>query len=366
MKGAALAALLLLPCGAGCSLPAGGSTPAPMSSPLEGLERDAVLALEHGLRALWEGRVEEALLTLEALAQSYPDHLPLGIWLQEARLARALGAAPIAGPESPQDRVRRAYRMEAERQPGVAALVLAARVEGDPPSALLLLDRALELDPRSAWAHYGRAHVLARRGDLEEAGRALEAALAIEPGHLPARRLAAWMAARTGRLEEAMRELENWLEHAGQDLLLRPEQRDEARLDLVLLLLHADRPGEALGRLEGLAAQGGGESRRSAARAVALEDRGDYLGALEAARAAHAADPEDLLPLVQQALILERRLADPSGALQAWEEVLTLADRREDLGSLLQRSRAQVHVERLRRARSEAQSLQNGARPRGR
>ena len=353
--------LLALLCGASCG--STGDTPddawrdAPASPSAAGLAPGDLRALDDALLALSEGRTEVALALLEPLARARPDHMPVGIWLQETRLAHAVArgpgpAGPLSGGPVPAGEgsaalLRRAYREQAEREPTVARLVLAARLESDPLAAELLLDRALAIDPRSVWAHYGRAHVLASRGDYEEARRALDAAFDADPGHLPARRLSAWILARTGRLDEAARELEAWLESSADDLLARPEQRDEARLDLALMLLESERGSQAARRLAELEGGRADEGRRLAAVAVALEARGDHRGALAAARRAAAADPRAVLPLVQEALILERRLDDPEGALAAWERVLELGAAREDLGALLQQLRARVHLERL-------------------
>ncbi len=334
---------------AACSAPTVNPRAIGRGAPADALAPAALALLERGLASLAEGRMEDALELLRALALDHPQHVPVGIWLQEARLSQAR-STPAAGFEgNPDEPLRRAYRERADAEPSVLALLLAARVEDDPVASLLLLDRALELDPASAWAHYGRAHVLARRGDLDEAGRALDAALAREPAHLPARRLAAWLAARTGRSDEAVGALESWIADCGADLLLVPARRDEARLDLALLLLHAgrtERASQVLGALEGTAAE---PFRRLCAQAVALEARGRYVDALAAARAASTASPRAVLPLVQQALILERRLGDARLAREAWGRVLELSEDSEDLGLLLQRWRAQVHLERLER-----------------
>lgn len=338
---------------AACTTPTAAPRAGGRGAAADALEPAALALLERALTALDAGSIEDALELLGVLALEHPDHVPAGIWLQEARLAQAR-AAPAEGFEgNPHEPLRRAYRERAEAEPGVLAWILAARVEDDPVAALRLLDRALELDPSSVWAHYGRAHVLARRGDLEESGRAVDAALAREPAHLPARRLSAWLAARAGRSEDAVRELESWLAYSGADLLLAPQRRDQARLDLALLLLHAGRTESARRVLDGLEDPAADPARRLCAQAVALEARGRFVDALAAARAASEVAPRSVLPMVQEALILERRLGDARQARVAWRRVLELSDDSEDLGILLQRWRAQVHLERLERTLAE-------------
>lgn len=82
--------------------------------------------------------------------------------------------------------------------------------------------------------------------------------------------------------------------------------------------------------------------------------------ALAAARAAAAADPSAILPQVQQALLYEYWLEQPAEALAAWERALALAEGAADLPAILQRARAQVHVERLGRELAAAAEEADG------
>ncbi len=96
-----------------------------------------------------------------------------------------------------------------------------------PREALALYGAVLAIDPNHAGAHYASGVVLGGLGELEQAGRALEAAHRIEPGNpLPAVALARLAIARKDA-QGAM----TWVERA---LTIQPDMNDalEARADI--------------------------------------------------------------------------------------------------------------------------------------
>lgn len=331
----------------------------------DALDPLAALRLDEALELSAGGSLEAAREILERLRTWQPRNVVIGRWLQEVELGLAErdagSAAPDPAPPNGREELRRRYREAAEAEPTPTALVLAARLEDDPPSALHLLDRALVLDPACAWASYGKAHVLAASGRLGDAREALEDALATDPAHLPALRLHAWMLARSGRRQEGIAVLEAWLARAEQDRTYDWRSRDEARLDLGLMLLAEGRAEAAGEQLRALRPGSVDEVRRLAAQAAIELALGETPAARETTRAAQRADPMALLPVVQEALLLEYWLERPAEAEKAWKRVAELAGASEELGALVQRMRAQVHQGRIARRALEAGAP--GARP---
>ncbi len=319
----------------------------------DGLPKQGWIAFQGARRDLGLGRVRLARQTLARLARDNPNNIVVGAWLQEAELTMALDAARVESAdgldeERIHEEVRRSYRERADEQETVPSLVLAARVETDQFAALGLLGHALRLDERCAWAHYGRAHVLAQQEDWKGARRSLERTLELDPGHLWARRLESWMHARTGQSEEAIASLQVWLEQVEKDARVQPEWIDEARLDLALLYTLDDSPERTRKLLEQLGAGSDDPVRRLTLEAAALEALGKVEEALAAAARAHEADRTAYLPMVQQALLFERWLKDPRRAMLVWEKVLAQAESEGDMAAMVQRARATIHLERLR------------------
>lgn len=282
------------------------------------------------------GSRHRARAVLRFLTDVAPLNLPVAIALQELELEMLAAGDRISGMEEeavqpgteqqgPAERLRRLYRTRAEKNPTPAALVLAARLEGDGPAALALLERALELDSTCNWAHYGRAHVLAQAGDFRTAREALDLALKQDPGHLPSRRLEAAFLSRGANLDLAIKKLESWLKDAERDPLVDPKLRQGAELDLLSLYALTDDTD----RVEELADQLL-ERHASAAQRIELivaaariSDR-DPEGALRAAREAAEVDPSNPLPHVQQAIVYDYWLDRPEDAYRLWGQVLEL------------------------------------------
>ncbi len=308
------------------------------------------------------GLRSEAREALSELALREPDNLEIGAWLQDldAELledgtdvfAETLSLAEASAP----DVLRRVYAGRKDSVPTVTSFVLAARAETDVLAAEILLEKALELDPTCAWAHYGRSHVLlmdrTRTDRWGQAGDALSRALQLDPGHLRARRLEAWMQAEEGSLDSATKNLLRWIEIADGDPRVSLSDAVEARLDLALLFLMdgEDRRAERL--LDDLEGEELGRPRRLTLLAVARQEAGNELGALDAALRAQGAGGEAALPLVQEALLQELFLGNPEAAEERWRAVADLADDTTNIADLVRGLRARVRLERAAAAES--------------
>lgn len=350
---ALLASLVLL---AACA------APAPVWEP--SWSRSASLAryeLVHA-RALSEaGDLLGAWRLLGAVERELPDDVGLAAWSQDLELALLAGDGPLpeelapeAAAPDPADALRRRYARRVEAAPeDSAALVLAARLESDALAAENLLDRALVLDPGSAWAHYGRAHAIlrqpGRRGRWETAHEALDRALELDPGLVPARRLEAWMAAEEGAAGPAGRALRVWLEQTRDDPRVARAERVRAEIDLAILWILNGHPGAARDLLVALEGGRVDRERRLAALAVADRALGDDDAALDAARRAQDAAPEELLPSIQEALLYQYGLGDREAARERWRDVVRRSEGQADLAKLLQGLRARVVLEEMDR-----------------
>lgn len=313
--------------------------------------------------------VEGARRELTALVANDPGELEAATWLQDVELALLVEArrgtppedevlARLARDPDPEAALRRRYVRLAEEQPSVAHHVLAARLEASPDAALAALDRALALDPGSAWAHYARAHALLTHRGLAArwslAREALDRALALAPGFLRARRLRAWMLAEEGQRGPALAALDAWLAASDGDPRVDDATRVEARLDRALLLVLEGRPERAVRELEALEGEGVGRTRRLALLTVAELERGEVERALAASLRGAGAERGSVLPLVQRALLLERFQEDPEGAEALWRAIAEREDDTSELGDLVQALRARVRLERREAAEGAA------------
>lgn len=323
-------------------------------------------------RDMQAGRHDSARDVLAALQARLPDHLVVGVWLQEAEIALAdpaFEAGPAANSESgapapatiesaaAYEALRQRYRRAAEAEPTVAHLVLAARLESDIPAAMLLLDRAEELDADCAWIHYGRAFLAARDSDWPQVRVWIARASEADPGHLPTRWLEAWMLAQGGNVDEAIAALEVWLARARGDLRLDPRLVRGAELDLAILCVLDGDPQRARKILSELGDDGLDPARKLAVVACTEQALGDFEQALAAAHRAEALAPGAILPVVQQALLYDTWLEDPAAAEAAWTRVLAISRASPDLSTLLERMRARVRLERFQERREKARSV---------
>jgi len=297
-----------------------------------------------------------ALDALRDLHAADPDNLEVGAWLQDLELELLRDGVDLFAPAqslanlAPDEALRRAYRTRAEALLTFSAFVLAARVETDVKSAEITIERALELDPTNAWAHYARAHVLLE--DRERVDRwslartALERALSLDPGHIRARRLEAWMAAQEGRRGPAESLLARWLDTTDGDPRVSRRARVDALLDFTLLLLIRGQDRRAVRILEDLEGEAISRPRRLMLLAVGRQEAGDALGALDAALAAQGASRETTLPLVQEALLHELFLDAPDVAEERWRAIAERTEASAGIADLIQGLRARVRLER--------------------
>jgi tetratricopeptide (TPR) repeat protein len=303
---------------------------------LPAAEVEQVRAARERLRA---GELDAARDLLGPLVARRAENVPLAVFLQEVELAGA--------DASGRERLVARARERSEAFPTPVTLLLAARLEADADEARALIGRALSIDAECAWAHYALAHLEARAGDWVEAQARLERALEIDPGHLSGRRLEAGFLARDGKRDDARRALEKWLEVTDDDPLVDPTARFLAALDLAQLYLLAGDQGRARALLLSLAEEPAGhDARRLCILAAVEQARGQPQSALRAAVRAAGADPDDPLPVLQQAVLQESWLDDPVAARAAWEQVLEIARSEADLGALLLTMRARVELER--------------------
>ncbi|MFN0008466.1 MAG: tetratricopeptide repeat protein [Planctomycetota bacterium] len=328
------------------------------------LPSSALARLARARGDLESGRVDAALRELEALATEFPENIPVGVWLQEAEIALAARATPTGSEDDPapiSDALRERYRNRVEEERGavgarsVVSLVLAARVEPDPLAAQVLLDRAEKLDARCAWCSYGRAYLAARAGDWAEVRMRIARAKAANPGHMPTLWLETWMLARSGNLSQAIVSLDTWIAAAQEDPRLDRRLVSQARLDRALLAVLDGDASEAREILEEIRADERIDPARLALiEAGAEEEIGEPEAALAAAQRAEQLRPNDLDAVIQQALLHEMWLGDPYAAEADWTRALALTRSDPTLGSLLERARARVRLERLTAARAEA------------
>ncbi len=257
--------------------------------------------------------------------------VPVRVFLQDVELVLLEGEGRVgnlvaSSSAEARDVLARFYESQAEGQPLAEGYVLAARLAASGEAALALLDEADTIDPRCVWVHYGRAWWYFGLRRFKEARESLRAALRLDGGHLPCLRLSATILAGAGESEDAATVLEVWLERTADNPLFAAADRADALLDLAALEVMLDEPKAALERLEELDPRAVRDpARAEEVRAAAHEARGELTRALEAVSRARALRPSTLLPLVQQALLLQSA-GDVEGERKTWLELLELAE----------------------------------------
>jgi hypothetical protein len=165
--------------------------------------------------------------------------------------------------------------------------------------------------------------------------------------------------------------IELWLERTEKDPLTDPSKRVEAEVDLAALHLLEGEPQtalEVLGALDQAALVD--PSRAELVRAVALQDVGKRSAALVAARRARAGSPNDLLPLVHQAMLLGAE-GNTTQERQVWELLLEIDEQKStgsdgtqeasiDVADLLIRLHANARLQRLNAERAGATRRKDG------
>jgi tetratricopeptide (TPR) repeat protein len=309
-----------------------------------------------------DGDFELARAHLDPLARAKETVIPVRVFLQEVELGLFqsgghLGAVRVPTPEAAHAWLAEHYRAAAEKTPSATAYVLAARLETDAEQALALLEKARALDPECGWVHYGRAWWNASQRRFREARECVREAFRLDGGHLPTLRLHATMLAGAGEPEAAAAALEVWLDRTADDPLYAPAERANALLDLAALQVLLDRPGAALDLLDQLDPRALRDAARAeGVRAAAHQARGEYTAALAAVHRASVLEPGELLPLVQEAMLLAG-VGDHAGERVIWERLLErtepfpATDAKDpaaiDFQSLLFRLQAHTRLERL-------------------
>lgn len=304
-------------------------------------------AFAAGREALLGGRAADAQAIFAQLHQDDPRHMMYALWMQDAQREAARLAGRLSDPQG--------WWFEARQRNDVRAWLLAARAALDDATEWEALTKAATVpDPPpedAVWLHYALGARAARLGAYEEAKAEASKARALDAGHSHAYWLEAWIAARHGSQAQGAAMLRGWLERARDDIRMDPARVAAAELDLALLSLAADDVPEARKWLAQVDPWLVDLARLETARAAASEAGGDAEAAVRSARAAATAAPEDLLPLVQQAILLEGPLADPAAAEALWLRVYESQENSGQLLDLLRATRARIRYERLVAAR---------------
>lgn len=364
---------------------AGTRTFLPNPGPYDLLPEEAVARARDARAYLENGNLRRAHEILTELLAAYPRNVPLALLLQDARLAlleAGRAAEGVVLPEAPlaPDEARRVlrdwYLARAEALNRPESWLAAARLAATPEEVLADLDRVEALDPDCVWLYYARAHARFRLRHYPEVRAAIAEALARDPAHLPTLRLEATLLAEATEIPAARAVLEYWLSACHDDPFVDPRTFAEAQVDLAMLLVLDDEPGDALAVLEAIdtrfLADDLSRARAKLVRAAALEAQDNLPAALGAAREAARLSPSDLLALLDQAYLLGR-LFGIASEREVWDRLLVVAaEKREHLASLGAEQRAEEMEfldllyelqARTRLARIEAGSTSGDARP---
>lgn len=305
-----------------------------------------------GREALIAGRPVDALEVFTDLHHADQRNMVHALWMQDAQfeLARLAGRQPDA----------QGWLFEAGQRGDVRAWLLAARASPDPAAEEAALARAAAVPsppPEDAvWLHYALGFRAARKGAYDEARAEAAKARALDPGHSHAFWLEAWLVARHGSQAQGAAMLRGWLESARDDVRIDPARVAAAELDLALLSLAAADVAEARKWLAEVDAWQVDLLRYETAKAAVADAAGEPQAAVRSARAAANAAPQDLLPLVQQAILLEGPLGEPAAAEELWSRIYESKHDSGDLVELLRACRARIRYERLAAARTGAGS----------
>lgn len=168
------------------------------------------------------------------------------------------------------------------------------------------------------------------------------------------------MQAEEGSLDSATKNLLRWIEIADGDPRVSRTEAVEARLDLALLFLLDGEDSRAERLLDDLEGEERGRARRLTLLAVARQEAGNELGALDAALRAQGAAGGSALPLVQEALLQELFLGNPEAAEERWRAVADLGDDTTDIADLVRGLRARVRLERAAAAEKGSEASSSG------
>jgi Tfp pilus assembly protein PilF len=369
-RGARVAFLLaLLTFAAAC----GGPRVAPLEGtpgPYDELAPEELALLGDARRAFDEARLDDARAVLADLQARAPQNLFAAALRQDVELAwlgqggtlenvdKDLAASTLPASGSTAVKLRRWYRLQALRADATAFdHVLAARVEDDEIAALRLLDRAIALDPQCIWAHFGRAFVAMRQGDVAACRAALDRAIELDASHPRVRRLEATLLEALGHDTQARELLEKWTVAVEHDVRVSDAEVIDANLDLAHADLVTRRTDDALRRL--LALDPADPQRRARrelllADAWAADERWEE--SLESLRLARTYQPSSYTAWQSEALVLHHGLGDLEGALEAWRAAAEVAAQQAgvDAAAAVIVQQARVEILRLEREVEDA------------
>lgn len=344
MSARSIAMALALATLAACGAP--GAILVPVTSTrFDALEAHQQAEFRAARQAFETQNFEAARAAFERLLVADPENVCIGTWFQECEFALGDSAETIA-----QRWAERAISVQSAPNE-----VLAARVATSPEERAAALARAEAIDARCAWIHYARAFDSAAVSEWSDARAHIARAKEADPGHVWTFWLEAWISTRTGSLEEAASALLGFIEVAREDPRIPRALLDQSRLDLALVWTLYDEPGDARDLLAEVDPNGPEAGRRFEAIALVRQALGDLKGALAAAQEAERVSPDDILPIVQQALLYDEWLQDEVRAEEAWKRVLEMARDSTRLVSALERTRASIRLERFAAERARKQ-----------
>ncbi|MEO0651723.1 MAG: tetratricopeptide repeat protein [Planctomycetota bacterium] len=317
----------------------------PGDNPLDGLGPAAAADVRSARSLLDEGDTLGGLRRLREAHASHPEHVPVSVALQDAQLEHlgrgeeleALAAWLDANPDrrdaDPARELWSWYLSRSRKSEQPLDRLLTARLEPDRAGALFQLEKLAAERPDDPWALLGLAHARLAVGDAKGAQEAIDRSLSLEPANARARRLEALVLARRGELDLSVDALERWLRRTEEHPFVGDRERDTVRLDLAAAQLEVGRARQARRvlnelidepRFDRLSADMRGDAYLL--RSAAFADGGKYRDALADAQRAAYELPDGLMAVEQRAILLEYRLDDSAGALEAWREVEAIAD----------------------------------------
>ncbi len=230
------------------------------------------VALKQGRTALEAGRPDLAVALLSQAHERFPDFEDPAVALARAEARLAERASDEATRKAAFERAAAALAEARRRHPGLAQLALeeahlaARRADGagSPEEQQALFERAviayrevLARDPQSSTVHRGLGTALLALGELDEAGRELEASVRLAPRSLESRlllgrqRLAALDETGARAAFAAARELDPVRSRQLLEGLVRARPEDPSALrDLALLEIVEGRRKEAIAALQ--------------------------------------------------------------------------------------------------------------------
>ena len=290
------------------------------------------------------GEPEDACAILEEAFRAGGDELRTRRLWQDAmeRCGRAVDARAHA-------------RRDVEIGGGADAMVLLARVS-EPEDAAELLERALQLEPEHAWAHFGRGVLDARAGSLAAAEASFSTALEADP-RFPEVFL------RRAQVRDRRAEFDGAAEDYAAYIELRPE--DLGAIDDYASILHRElqRSGDAEELYRRQLELDPGRPTATVGLAVCLEESGEFEEAEQLYLSVWDRAPSALFNL---GMLYQERLHRYEEARECFRRFLTLAPTSESEASIADRLiYAPLRLEELDRILADAEETPASDRQKG-